>query len=910
MKYIRIIILILTLGASVPGLSQGFDPTPPDDPQTPVFPEIPVEPVKYGLSVVAQNPLAAYVSGAGQYEVGTAVRISTSARSAKYTFMYWLSGGDIISRNASFIYITTDKDATLTAVYDFTPNTPEDPQTVVIHKKHVLNLICEPADIAAFNRVSGDIVREGTSVALNTWGNQNYVFQGWYFDDVLISNNAAFNYVMPDADVTLIARFEYQEPPAPPPFDPETPGDPMVEWHDNESITIQAHNITMTYGDPMPRLTFSSGGVLFHGSPELSCEATSSSPIGTYPIIISRGTVVNEKATFIGATLTIEKAPLIIRADDIEIIKGDDLPKPTYTIKGFRNDDSEKDIVLPTIRCHAIDNTIVGSYPITFSGGEAQNYDIRYVNGTLTIGYAPVKIIANDATMTYGDKVPTLTYTSEGADFEGTPSLRCSATSASTVGTYPITIEQGSMDNINTTFVVGTLTIKKAPLTIRVKDTERFLNETNPEFELSFEGFRNDDTEADITLPTINCEANESSALGTYPITLSGGEATNYDITLVNGTLNVVYAPVTITANDITITYGDEVPELTYSSDGAAFGGTPMLSCEATSTSPAGIYPIMIELGSIDNTNTTLVAGTLTIKKAPLTITVKDAERFQYDANPEFMLLFEGFRNGDTEADITLPDVLCEANEQSAVGTYPITLSGGEASNYDLKFVNGTLTVSYAPITITANDITMTYGDEVPELTYTSEGAIFEGTPKLVCEATSATPVGIYPILVEQGSVDNTNATFVAGTLTITKASLTITVKDAEREEGLENPQFELMFEGFRNGDSETDITLPEVICEADEASVPGTYTIELSGGEALNYELTLVPGILTVTMRDGIASLSEGKRNPDAVYDLSGRKVSDGSRVQGFKGSKVLGSRLSKGIYIIGGKKRFIIKK
>ena len=274
------------------------------------------------------------------------------------------------------------------------------------------------------------------------------------------------------------------------------------------------------------------------------------------------------------------------------------------------------------------------------------------------------------------------------------------------------------------------------------------------------------------------------------------------------------------------------------------------------------------------------------------------------------MLLFEGFRNGDTEADITLPDVLCEANEQSAVGTYPITLSGGEASNYDLKFVNGTLTVGYAPVSITANDITMTYGDEVPELTYTSEGAVFEGSPKLVCEATSVSPVGIYPIIVEQGSVDNTNATFVAGTLTITKASLTITVKDAEREEGLENPQFELMFEGFRNGDSETDITLPEVICEADRTSVPGTYTIELSGGEALNYELTLVPGILTVTMKDGIAELSEMSGEVRTVYDLSGRKVSDGSRAQEFKSSRVLGSRLSKGIYIIGGKKRFIIKK
>lgn len=753
MKYIRIIILLLTLGCSLSGWAQGFDPTPPDDPQTPVFPEIPVEPVKYRLSVVAQNPLASYVSGAGQYEEGTAVRVTTSARSAKYTFMYWLSGGEIISRNASFIYTMTDSDVTLTAVYDFTPKTPEDPQTPVIHNKHVLNLVCEPADIAAFNRVSGDIVREGTAVALDTWGNQNYAFLGWFLGDELVSMNANFTYMMPDADVTLTARFEYREPP---PFDPATPDDPFTDWGGATPFSLRANDLTITYGSPLPQLTFSSDGGQPDGLPVLTCEASQTSPVGTYPIKIARGTVKEMNVAFVGGTLIIKPAPLTIRANDVSIIQGEALPEYTFTCEGFLNNDMESDITLPSITCAASETSPVGTYPITLKGGDALNYDICLINGTLTVGYAPVTIKANDATMTYGDKLPTFTYTSEGAVFEGSPKL----------------------------------------------------------------------------------------------------------------------------------------------------------VCEATSSSPVGTYPIIVEQGTVDNTNITFVAGTLTIVKAPLTITVKDAERFKYDENPEFELMLEGFRNNDSETSINLPTITCEANEQSPVGTYPITLSGGEASNYDLKFVNGTLTVGYAPVSITSNDITMTYGDEVPELTYTSEGAIFEGTPKLVCEATSATPVGIYPILVEQGSVDNTNATFVTGTLTITKASLTITVKDADREEGLENPQFELMFEGFRNGDSETDITLPEVICEADEASVPGTYTIELSGGEALNYELTLVPGILTVTMRDGIASLSEGKRNTDAVYDLSGRKVSDGSRVQGFKGSKVLGSRLSKGIYIIGGKKRFIIKK
>ena len=382
MKYFRIIILALTLGVSAPGWAQKFDPTPPDDPQTPVFPEKPVEPVTYGLSVVAQNPQAAYVSGTGNYEVGTAVRVSTSARSAKYTFMYWLADEEVISREASFIYITTDADVTLTAVYDFTPDVPVDPQTPVIHNKHVLNLICEPADIAAFNRVSGDIVREGTAVALDTWGNQNYVFLGWFMGDAPVSMNANFTYVMPDADVTLTARFEYQEPP---PFDPETPDDPFTDWGGATPFTLRANDITMTYGSPLPQLTYSSDGGQPEGEPVLTCEASATSPVGTYPIKIARGTVKNMNVAFVGGTLTIQPAPLTIRANDVSIIQGETLPDFSYTIEGFQNGDQETDITLPSISCEASATSPVGTYPITLKGGDALNYELILVSGVLTV---------------------------------------------------------------------------------------------------------------------------------------------------------------------------------------------------------------------------------------------------------------------------------------------------------------------------------------------------------------------------------------------------------------------------------------------------------------------------------------------------------------------------------------------
>ena len=58
---------------------------------------------------------------------------------------------------------------------------------------------------------------------------------------------------------------------------------------------------------------------------------------------------------------------------------------------------------------------------------------------------------------------------------------------------------------------------------------------------------------------------------------------------------------VTITADNKSMTYGDDVPVLTYTSTGAALSGTPTLSTTATKTSPVGSYPIKVEKGTVTN---------------------------------------------------------------------------------------------------------------------------------------------------------------------------------------------------------------------------------------------------------------------------------------------------------------------
>lgn len=234
-------------------------------------------------------------------------------------------------------------------------------------------------------------------------------------------------------------------------------------------------------------------------------------------------------------------------------------------------------------------------------------------------------------------------------------------------------------------------------------------------------------------------------------------------------------------------------------------------------------------------------------------------------------------------------------------GKYAITISGAEAQNYEITYVPGELTVTEAdPVTLTAKSYTREYGEENPAFEFTTEGTALNGEPVVECEATAASAVGTYDIVIKKGGVKNYNDTYVNGTLTITKAPLRVGVKDAEREQGQENPQFELVYEGWKLQDTESVLLKkPVATTTATKDSPAGEYVITVSGGEAQNYELSYESGKLTVTVPNGIESLMKAGKAFD-IYDLSGRKV----RRQATTLVDLPG-----GVYIIGGKKVVVRK-
>ena len=141
--------------------------------------------------------------------------------------------------------------------------------------------------------------------------------------------------------------------------------------------------------------------------------------------------------------------------------------------------------------------------------------------------------------------------------------------------------------------------------------------------------------------------------------------------------------------------------------DGDNIEGEPDVYCDATATSPVGTYPIRISRGSISDENVDYVDGTLTITKAPITITANSYTRVEGDPNPPFEVTYSGFKNGETDAVLTqMPTVTTTATMDSEVGTYDIEASGAEAQNYTFNYVKGILTITERKVLITIDGIT------------------------------------------------------------------------------------------------------------------------------------------------------------------------------------------------------------
>jgi uncharacterized protein (DUF2141 family) len=515
--------------------------------------------------------------------------------------------------------------------------------------------------------------------------------------------------------------------------------------------------------------------------------------------------------------------------------------------------------------------TAVGSYAVVATVSDA-NYQ-GSASGTLTMAKAAQTItLAALPAKTYGDPSFILTGTASSglAVSYGSSNPAVATVSGTTVtltgaGTTTITATQAGDGNYNAAPSVGqTLVVNKATLNVVAADASRVYGTANPAFSATYGGFVNGDTQAVVSgTPSLATVATAASPAGTYPIVPAAGTlgTANYTFAFVNGALTVLKANQTITFGSLaTQTFTD--PPLTLSA--TATSGLVVSyasSNQAVATMTGNVVTIVgagtstitaSQVGDGNFNPAASVSQTLTVNKATATVSLGNLSA-TYDGTPKaatatttppglaVILTYNGSTTPPTKK-----------GSYTVVGTVNDPNYQGSAT--------GTLTISRGTQKITFDPLPgKTYGDLPFQLAATSSSGLpvsyTSSNPAVATvSGTTVTIVGAgsTTITASQSGDNNYNAAqSVSQTLTVARATLTVTANDASRTYGAANPAFSATYSGFVNGDTQAVVSgTPSLTTSATAASPAGSATITAALGtlSAANYAFAFTSGTLTIT--------------------------------------------------------------
>ena len=233
-------------------------------------------------------------------------------------------------------------------------------------------------------------------------------------------------------------------------------------------------------------------------------------------------------------------------------------------------------------------------------------------------------------------------------------------------------------------------------------------------------------------------------------------------------------APLTVTAKDHTVTYGDAPANngVTYtgfvgSDTESVIIGDISYTYGYEQYGNVGEYTIIPAGVTAGNYKITFIPGKLTVEKKVVDVTAEAKTKTYGDADPELTYITSGLVNGDT-----LKGALARAEGEN-VGEYLIGVGTLNNDNYTITYTGAKLTVEQKHITVTADDQSVAQYLPFPEYTYKVEGLVGEDTllvePTFSVSITDTKTVGEYEIAVDGADAgDNYSITYVNALLTVT----------------------------------------------------------------------------------------------------------------------------------------------
>ena len=209
--------------------------------------------------------------------------------------------------------------------------------------------------------------------------------------------------------------------------------------------------------------------------------------------------------------------------------------------------------------------------------------------------------------------------------------------------------------------------------------------------------------------------------------------------------INKATVSATVTPDDDSLTYGDNLPSLTATINGETYkieSGKYTLQLKDSMQAITGSVANNVGTYNIENVDISVLfakypeqnyiiedtaVGTITINKADLTVTVSlDKTELTYgEALPKISYTFRGLKLSDAESDFTITET--EFAEKLDVSTYTaaVTLSGDKTKYYNITVNTVKFKVNKKAATITINPVdNIIYGDEEPVLSEKVDGVL------------------------------------------------------------------------------------------------------------------------------------------------------------------------------------------
>lgn len=562
---------------------------------------------------------------------------------------------------------------------------------------------------------------------------------------------------------------------------------------------------------------------------------------GNYTISYASGTVIVSQAP-----LDLTAAPVTKSYGDQLAATAQ---STSFTPAGLKNGDLIQELT-QTQGTGSAASAAVGTYPGQVVPGNptgvnflAGNYAITYHNADLIVLPLALTITAAAQSKVFGATLSGLTGAGSPVLFTypalpnsetvGSVSIGYGAGAAGTeaAGDYP-----GSVTAYNATggsFVSSNYAITYLPALLIVMPSQLIITATGagkvygatlsaasgqPGF--TFTPLANTDVLNSVSLGYSAQAAAPAAPAGTYPGAVTPSQAlgnasfnaSNYTISYASGTVTVSQAHLDLTAVQVTKSYGVQLPGTVQSAAFITAGlqnGDLVQQVSQTqgtgsaSNAAVGNYPGQVVPGNpagpsflAGNYSITYHSASILVTPAPLVITAPAQSKIYGPSNlpsGSTTVLVTGLVTGDDISSVALAYGPGSADTDPA-GTYSGSVSvagitGGSgfmAGNYSINYINASLTVSPAALSITTGPVFKVYGTT---LTASPGVQAFTSTPlkngETVVSVSSSygngsagtAPVGIYP--GQAGSSLATGTSFLASNYSITYNTADITVTQA-----------------------------------------------------------------------------------------------------------------------------------